>query len=438
MDEVIEKKVKKVKERIFKNENIYSSGVVTYISSYILYATGLNDVILYEEINIDSKASGYVFGIYFDKVLIALTKVLEPITIGDEVVATKHIFKGLFSLDSIGKVVDIYGHDLISNKTMENLATVDILNHPIPLTDRSLINHELLTGITAIDLLYPTQKGQKQLIVGDRRVGKTQIALDTIINQKDKNVFCFYVALGKNKREVKDIYYELTKRGASSYTTIFAAFSDEIDTNIYLTPFVVMNIAENLMNQGYDILIVLDDLTKHAKAYRNISLLSNSTYNREMYPADMFYKHASLLESAGVQVNGGSITILPIVEAKNDEINDYVSSNLASICDGQIVLSKKLFDEDLKPAIDYSRSSMRTDNIENNELSNNIKIKIANFLNIKDVYELSSEEILAKDIKQCYEQGKKILDTLNQNKYSPKSKDEMKSMFHFLDDGGIR
>ena len=437
MDEVIEKKVKKVKEKIYKSENVYSSGIVSSVSSNVVEVSGLNDISFYEEVSIGGN-SGYVLGIYYDKVIVALTNLQEPIMIGDEVVATKHIINGLFSLDSIGKVVDIFGHDLISDKCLDSLAITSIVNEPTSIMTRCTVSRELLTGITAIDMLYPIYKGQGQLIIGDRGTGKTQIALDTIVNQKDKNVLCFYVALGKSKREVKEIYQELTKRGANLYTTIFAAFNSDLESVVYLTPYIVMSIAETLMMQGYDILVVIDDLNKHANAYRSLSLECKKIPGVDGYPADMFYAQARMLESSAERLDGGSITIMPIVEDKKD----YITSNILSMCDGQIVLSKKLFDENRKPAIDYNKSLSRISSIselsDTRILSNVIKKKLITYLGIKGTYELSNSELFTEDIKRHYEEGKKILNALNQDRYSPKSMDEMKSMFHFLDDGGTR
>ena len=442
MNETIEKKVKKVKEKIEKSENVYSTGRVIRVSSYIVEVAGMNEISFYEAVNIGDKASGYVFGIYYDKVVVALTSINEPVMVGDEVVALGHEFKCLFSLDSIGKVIDIFGHDLIANKTFENLVNTPIDNKPTPIIDRGIVNREFLTGITGIDLLYPIGKGQRQLIIGDKKTGKTQIALDAITNQKEKNVLCFYVALGKNKKEVKDIYYELAKRGASSYTTIFAAFNDDLPTNIYLTPYVAMSIAENLMIQGYDVLVVLDDLKKHANVYRDISLASKKTPGIDAYPSDIFYTHARLLESGAQHKNGGSITVFPIVETKNGDITDYISTNIISICDGQIVLSAKKFDKGQKPAIDYGLSVSRLGGAVQSEdmkaLGSKVRRELLSYLDVREVYELSNADELTKEIRKQLEEGGKLLEALNQYKYSPKTKEEMKALFSFLDDGGAR
>ncbi len=438
MSNNIEKKVEKVKEKIDKNENIYSVGHVINVGPYIVEVSGLNDVSFYESVNIANIAKGYVFGIYYNKVVIALTNKDGEIKVGDEVIAEGHEFKCLFSLDSIGKVIDIYGHDLIANKTFDKLINTQIENRPIPIMERGIVNRELLTGITGIDLLYPIGKGQRQLIIGDKKTGKTQIVLDTIMNQKDKNVLCIYVALGKTKKEVKDIYYDLTKRGASSYTIIIAAFNDELPTSIYLTPYVAMTIAENLMIQGYDVLVCIDDLKKHASVYRDISLASKKSPGRDAYPSDIFYTHARLLERGAQHKNGGSITVLPIVETKNSDITDYISTNIISICDGQIVLSAKNFARGQKPAIDYGLSVSRLGGAVQSEdmkkVGAKVRRELLSYLDVKEVYELSNMDEMTPEIQKQLKNGEKLLNALSQYKYSPKSKEEMIKSFSFLDD----
>ena len=219
-------------DNIKSNKNVYATGKVTKVNDYNIEVSGLNDVTFYEAINIADKADGYVFAIYPDRCIVALVNISKEIKTGDIVYALNKEFRCEFSLDSVGKVIDIFGNDLIAGKKFDNVTMLNIENKPLPLMDRGLVKRELLTGITGIDLIYPIGKGQRQLIIGDKKTGKTQICLDTIVNQKDKNVLCIYVAIGKTKKEVKDIYYELTKRGASSYSIIIASFNDELPSDV--------------------------------------------------------------------------------------------------------------------------------------------------------------------------------------------------------------
>ena len=436
MDDILTSNLNDTVDSIKNNNNVYNTGKVIKVNDYNIEVTGLNDVSFYEEVNIGEKASGYVFGIYPDRVIVALVKINEEIKPGDMVYALKKEFKCLFSLDSVGKVIDVFGNDLIAGKKFDNLVELSVENKNVPLMDRGLVKREMLTGITGIDLIYPIGKGQRQLIIGDKKTGKTQICLDTIVNQKDKNVLCIYVAIGKTKKEVKDIYYELTKRGAASYTIIVASFHDELPTRTYLTPYVALSIAESFMMQTYDVLVCLDDLKKHADIYRQISLASKKTPGRDAYPSDIFYTHSRLLEKGCQHKNGGSITILPIVETKAGDITDYISTNIISICDGQIVLSAKNFAKGEKPAIDYGLSVSRLGgNVQDSEMKrvgSKVRIELLSYLDVRQIYELANIDEMSEDLQRRLREGKMILDNLRQYKFSPKTKKEMIDSYKFL------
>ncbi len=431
----VDKKVQDIKN----NNNIFSVGKVIKVNPYTVIVSGLNDITYYEEVNIDDKAKGFVFAVGKNNVTISLIEVKEKINPGDSVYALKKQFKCLFSMDSMGKVIDIFGNDLIAGKKFDNLVEVPIENEPIPIMDRGLVTREFLTGITGIDMLYPIGRGQRQLIIGDKKTGKTQIALDAIVNQKDKNMVCIYVAIGKTKKEVKDIYYELTKRGAASYTIIIASFNDELPNRTYLTPYVALSIAEEMMMDSYDVLVVIDDLKKHADVYRQISLASKKTPGRDAYPSDIFYAHSRLLEKGCQHKNGGSITILPIVETKSSDITDYISTNIISICDGQLVLSSKNFAKGQKPALNYGLSVSRLGgNVQApdmKKLGSLVRRELLEYLEVRDIYELANIDEMGEELQHRMKEGKIILDKLNQNKFAPKSKEEMLELYKFLEEG---
>ena len=432
-------KVDKKVEDIKNNDNIYSVGKVIKVNPYTVIVSGLNDITYYEEVDIAGKAKGFVFAVGKNNVTISLVEVNDKINPGDEVYSLKKQFKCLFSMDSMGKVIDIFGNDLIAGKKFDNLVEVPIENEPIPIMDRGLVTREFLTGLTSIDMLFPIGRGQRQLIIGDKKTGKTQIALDAIVNQKDKNMVCIYVALGKTKKEVKDIYYELTKRGAASYTIIIASFHDELPNRTYLTPYVALSIAESMMLDSYDVLVVLDDLKKHADVYRQISLASKKTPGRDAYPSDIFYAHSKLLEKGCQHKDGGSITILPIVETKSSDITDYISTNIISICDGQIVLSSKNFAKGEKPALNYGLSVSRlggaVQSPEVKKLGSLVRSKLLEYLEVRDIYELANIDEMSIELQNRMKEGKVILDKLKQNKFSPKSKEEMLELYKFLEVG---
>ena len=438
MNNEIKDNVDKALESIENNQNIYATGRVVRVNKYNIEVSGLNDVSFYEAINISDKASGYVMGIYPSKVIVSLVHITEEVVPGDLVYALKKEFKCQFSLDSMGKVIDIFGNDLIAGKKFEKLVEVPIENPTISIMDRTAVTREFLTGITGIDLMYPIGKGQRQLIIGDKKTGKTQIALDAIVNQKDKKMVCIYVALGKTKKEGKDIYFELTKRGASSYTIMIASFNDELPTRTYLTPYVATSIAEMFMMQKYDVLVVFDDLKKHADVYREISLTSKKTPGRDAYPSDIFYTHSRLLEKGAQHTGGGSITMLPIVETKSSDITDYISTNIISICDGQLVLSSKNFARGEKPAIDYGLSVSRLGgNVQTPDMKkvgSRLRRELLSYLEVRSVYELANIDEMSKELQKKMKDGKVILSKLKQYKFSPKSKEEMKADFAFLFD----
>ena len=433
------KKIDKKVEDIKNNNNIYSVGKVIKVNPYTVIVSGLNDITYYEEVDIAGKAKGFVFAVGKNNITISLVEVNDKINPGDEVYSLKKQFKCLFSMDSMGKVIDIFGNDLIAGKKFDNLVEVPIENEPIPIMDRGLVTREFLTGLTSIDMLFPIGRGQRQLIIGDKKTGKTQIALDAIVNQKDKNMVCIYVALGKTKKEVKDIYYELTKRGAASYTIIIASFHDELPNRTYLTPYVALSIAESMMLDSYDVLVVLDDLKKHADIYRQISLASKKTPGRDAYPSDIFYAHSKLLEKGCQHKDGGSITILPIVETKSSDITDYISTNIISICDGQIVLSSKNFAKGEKPALNYGLSVSRlggaVQSPEVKKLGSLVRSKLLEYLEVRDIYELANIDEMSIELQNRMKEGKVILDKLKQNKFSPKSKEEMLELYKFLEVG---
>ena len=432
-------KVDKKVEEIKSNNNIFSVGKVIKVNPYTVIVSGLNDITYYEEVNIADKAKGFVFAVGKNNITISLVEVNDKINPGDEVYSLKKQFKCLFSMDSMGKVIDIFGNDLIAGKRFDNLVEVPIENDPIPIMDRGLVEREFLTGITGIDMLYPIGRGQRQLIIGDKKTGKTQIALDAIVNQKDKNMVCIYVALGKTKKEVKDIYYELTKRGAASYTIIIASFNDELPNRTYLTPYVALSRAESMMMDSYDVLVVIDDLKKHADVYRQISLASKKTPGRDAYPSDIFYAHSKLLEKGCQHKNGGSITILPIVETKSSDITDYISTNIISICDGQLVLSSKNFTKGEKPALDYGLSVSRLGgNVQAPDMKKTgslVRNKLLEYLEVRDIYELANIDEMSEELQNRLKEGKVILDKLGQYKFSPKSKEEMLDLYKFLEVG---
>ena len=429
IDEFVDDKI----DKINSNQNVFSIGKITKIRDYIIEVSGLDNVMYYEKININNKAVGYVVKIEPTYVVIAILQEKEKIVLSDTVYQTNEIFAGDFSKESFGKVIDMFGFDCLVNKKFEKCMKLPVEIPNVPIMDRRPVNRPFLTGIAGIDLLYPIGKGQRQLIIGDKKIGKTQICLDTIVNQIGKNVLCLYVAIGKTKKEVKEIYTELVKRNAMNYTIIITAFNDEKPSVLTLTPYFAMSVATYYMLAGFDCLVILDDLKRHADAYREISLVSGKTPGRNAYPADIFYFHSRLLEKGCQYKNGASITILPIVETKNGDITDYISTNIISITDGQIVLSAKNFKKGEKPAINYGLSVSRLGgSVQSNDIKKMgsvVRQKLLGYLETRDVYELANIDESNTAIINKMNEGKEILSKLQQYKYHPLSEKEIIESF---------
>lgn len=436
MDNYVNNTLEEKLDKISNNNNIYEYGKIIRVSNFIIEVTGLDNLSFFEQVNIGNYGIGYVNAILEDSVIIVVLKTSELPKIGDEVYSTGESLKTYFSNQYIGRIIDMFGTDIYTNNKFDNLVKINIENKPVSIMDRGKVNRPLETGIAGIDLIYPIGKGQRQLIVGDKQTGKTQICLDVIANQKNKKMVCLYVAIGKTKKEVKSIYLELQKRGALSYTIIVSAFNDDLPPVISLTPYAALSIAEIYMKNKYDVLVVIDDLKRHAEAYREISLVSGKTPGRDAYPADIFYTHSRLLEKGCQHKDGGSITILPIVETKGEDITDYITTNIISITDGQICLSSKLFNKGIKPAIDYGLSVSRLGGaVQSNDLKklgSIVRLKLLSYLETEDVYQFANLDEMGDKLKYKITEGKKISESLNQHKFCPRTKEEIINDFKFV------
>lgn len=425
----ISKRIKEIKEK----ENVYSVGRVNKISDYVLEVTGLDNAGYFEEVRIGSHSIGYVGGITPNYLNVIVVKKAEEIHIGDEVVALGNDISAKFSEHSLGKIIDMFGKDLMKDLFFEDLMTLPLEEENTPIMDRSAVCRPLHTGISGIDLIYPIGKGQRQLIIGDKKTGKTQIALDTINSLKNEDVISIYCAIGKTKKEVREISFELAKHGALENTIILAALNDELNPVLSLTPYAALAIASHFLKQKRDVLVIIDDLKRHADAYREISLLTNKAPGREAYPSDIFYSHARLLEKGCQHINGGSITILPIVETKTAGITDYISTNIISITDGQIVLSKKNYDKGQRPAIDYGLSVSRLGGaVQTKKMSrigSRIRRELASYMEKRDIYELANKDEMSPEMRRLLEQGEVILSALSQYKFATKNEDEIIELF---------
>ena len=426
---LVNSKLRNMKEM----KNVYEVGHVVKVRDYILEVTGLESVGFNERVIISNYSVGYVTAIKKNSVMVAVLQRANAIYVGDEVVTTGYDFCAMYSRAAIGHIIDIFGNDRLLGEKFEQLKPLPIETEPIPIMERGPVERPLYTGIAGIDLIYPIGFGQRQLIIGDKKSGKTQIALDTIINQKDKNVICIYVAINKTKKNIKELYDNLMKKGAMEYTMIVASFSEDEPPVAYFTPYVAMSIAELYMREGQDVLVVLDDLKSHANIHREISLLAGKVPGRDAYPPDIFYTHSRLLEKGCQHKDGGSITVLPIVETKGGDITDYISTNIISITDGQLVLSRKNFEKGQKPAIDYTLSVSRlggaVQDSDMKKLGAKVRQRFLSYLETKEVYELANTDEMSQEMQARLAEGHRIEERLLQYKFSPRNKNEIIHMF---------
>lgn len=425
-----------VLNEIKEGKNEFDVGKITKVKDFVVEVVGLDNVTFYEEVNLANKGIGYVTKILSDVCMVSILSLDSPLVVGDEAIRTNKTFNGKYSGDAIGRMINIFGKNPLNGKTYESLIDLPIEEDNIPIMDRSGVNEQLETGIAGIDLMYPIGLGQRQLIIGDKKTGKTQIALDTIVNQKGKNIVCIYCPVGKTMKEVKQIYYNLMKHDAMKYTIIIPAFNDYLAPALILTPYYALSVARRFMEHGTNVLVVIDDLKRHADAYREISLLTDKAPGRDAYPSDIFYLHSRLLEKGCKYKNGASITVLPIVETRGEDITDYISTNIISITDGQIVLSSKNFQKGIKPAINYGLSVSRLGGAvqpkEMKKLGTTLRRKLLSYLEMASIYELSNQDDLSPSIREEMARGKKIISNLSQPKYERLTNKEMLEKFNFI------
>lgn len=433
MSNYIEKVVNSKIRNIETLESNYEVGHVRKVKEYILEVSGMETVGFYERVTVADHSVGYVTAIGSNSVTVAILQQNGPIYVGDEVVSTGYSFAAMYSNQCVGHMINIFGEDLMLNERFENLHPIPVETDPIPIMERGTVNRPFYTGIAGIDLIYPIGFGQRQLIIGDKKTGKTQIALDTIVNQKDKNVLCIYVAINKPKKMVKEVYNELMAKGAMRYTIIMATFLDDMAPVSFFTPYAALSIAELYMRKGVDVLVVIDDLKAHADCHREISLLAGKVPGRDAYPPDIFYTHSRMLEKGCQHKDGGSITILPIVTTKGGVITDFISTNIISITDGQLVLSKKFFEAGQKPAINYGLSVSRlggaVQDKEMKKLGAKVRQEFLSYLETKEVYQLANMEEMSQEMRNRFKEGRKLEERLMQYKYSPRTREEILEMF---------
>ncbi len=422
-----------------------SVGRVLKIADGIALISGLKEAMMNEILVFKTKA-GEVSGVALNleeslvgAIVLGDGKLIKE---GDEVVCTKQILSVPVGEEMLGRVINPLGEALDGR---ENPKTKDYypLERIAPgVIARESVNEPLQTGIKAIDAMVPIGKGQRELIIGDRQIGKTAIAIDTIINQKGKNVKCIYVAIGQKEAKVAAIVKKLEAAGAMEYTTVVLAGAANTAALLYIAPYAGCALAEYFLGKGEDSLIVYDDLSKHAVAYREISLLLRRPPGREAYPGDVFYLHSRLLERAcklNKENGGGSITALPIIETQAGDISAYIPTNVISITDGQIFLEPDLFYKGNRPAINAGLSVSRVGSSAQikaiKRVAGRMRLEAAQFRELAAFAQFGSD--LDDETSKKLERGKRLYEIFKQGQYQPLATDKQALIYYALVNGQL-
>ena len=367
---------------------------------------------------------GMVLNLEEDNVGAVLLGDATNIEEGDIVKTTGTVVEVPVGDEMIGRVVNALGQPIDGKGPISSRKFRKIERVASGVIDRKSVDTPLQTGIKAIDSMVPIGRGQRELIIGDRQTGKTAIAIDTIINQKGQNVKCIYVAIGQKASTVANIVKTLEENGAMDYTTVVASTSSELAPLQYIAPYSGCAIGEEWMENGEDVLIIYDDLSKHATAYRTLSLLLRRPPGREAYPGDVFYLHSSLLERAARlsdELGGGSLTALPIIETQAGDVSAYIPTNVISITDGQIYLETEMFNAGFRPAVNAGLSVSRVGGSAQikamKKIAAPIRVELAQFRELASFAQFGSE--LDADTKEKLAQGERIREVLKQPQYAP-------------------
>ncbi|HMB25938.1 MAG TPA: F0F1 ATP synthase subunit alpha [Patescibacteria group bacterium] len=404
--------------------SVEKAGQVIEVGDGIAKLTGLSEVMSSEMLDFGNGIFGVALNLEEDTVGAMILGDWEKVKQGDKVKSTGRILEVPVGEHLIGRVVDPLGKALDNKGKISSDKFYPVEKIAPGVLAREEVHEPVQTGIKAVDSMIPVGRGQRELIIGDRQTGKTAIAIDTIINQKDKDLICVYVAVGQKESKIAQIKERLEKEGAMDHTIIVLAGASKPSSLSYIAPFAGSAIAEYFMDQGKDVLVVYDDLSKHAVAYREISLLLRRPPGREAYPGDVFYLHSRLLERAAKlnkDCGGGSITALPIIETQAGDISAYIPTNVISITDGQIFLESDLFHQGVRPAVNVGLSVSRVGSKAQikamKKVAGKLRLDVAQYRELAAFAQFGSD--LDEQTKAQIEKGKRIIEILKQNQYKP-------------------
>ena len=417
---VIKEQIKNYQQKL----NTSDVGTVIQVADGIARIHGLLNAMQGELLEFPGDVYGMVLNLEEDNVGAVLLGDSKNINEGDIVKTTGRVVEVPVGDAMLGRVVNALGQPIDGKGPIETTKTRQIERVASGVISRKSVDTPLQTGIKAIDAMVPIGRGQRELIIGDRQTGKTAIAIDTIINQKGQGVYCIYVAIGQKASTVANIVKTLNEYGAMEYTTIVASTASELAPLQYIAPYAGCAIGEEWMEAGKDVLVVYDDLSKHATAYRTLSLLLRRPPGREAYPGDVFYLHSRLLERAARlsdELGGGSLTALPIIETQAGDVSAYIPTNVISITDGQIYLESEMFNSGFRPAVNAGLSVSRVGGSAQigamKKLASPIRVELAQYRELAAFSQFGSE--LDDDTKEKLAQGERIKEMLKQPQYKP-------------------
>ena len=417
---VIKKQIEGYKTKLETSD----TGTVIQLADGIARVHGLDKAMMGELLLFPGDVYGMVLNLEEDNVGVVLLGDMSGISEGDTVKTTGRVVEVPVGDAMLGRVVNALGQPIDDKGPIVTDKSRQIERVAPGVITRKSVDTPLQTGIKAIDAMVPIGRGQRELIIGDRQTGKTAIALDTIINQKGQNVYCIYVAIGQKASTIANIVKTLNEYDAMSYTTVVAATASEMAPIQYIAPYAGCAIGEEWMENGKDVLIIYDDLSKHATAYRTLSLLLRRPPGREAYPGDVFYLHSRLLERAAKlsdELGGGSLTALPIIETQAGDVSAYIPTNVISITDGQIYLETEMFNAGFRPAVNPGLSVSRVGGAAQikamKKIAAPIRVELAQYRELASFAQFGSE--LDEDTKNKLAQGERIKQMLVQPQYKP-------------------
>jgi F-type H+/Na+-transporting ATPase subunit alpha len=418
--------MKQAREAFVPSFSAHETGTITTVSTSIATVVGLPDVGFEELIRFPGDLYGIAFNVDEGEIGVVLLGDCSHLQTGDEVERTARVMDVGVGDELLGRVIDPLGRPLDNKDSVATRKRLPIERAAKAIMDRAPVTVPLQTGIKVIDALVPVGRGQRELILGDRQTGKTAIALDSILNQRDQNVLCIYCAIGQRASAVAKVIAELRAGGAMEYTVVMVSEGNDPPGLAYIAPYAATSVAEHFMEAGRDVLIVYDDLTQHARAYRELSLLLRRPPGREAFPGDIFYIHSRLLERAThlrKELGGGSLTALPIIETEAQDIAAYIPTNLISITDGQLYLSPTLFELGTLPAVDVAKSVSRVGGKAQlaayHAIAGNLKLAYSQFEELESFSRFGSR--LDESTRKIVNHGQRIRACLKQTECAPVS-----------------